>query len=115
MQGYVSERLTGKDMVSLRRNVFNKLDADAIVKHEQAKRDLTAREKLEHLQHEKELISGKKRKSEPQGAASTHEAASTTLEGTSPPAVIHRPRLPEAVEAERRRAAAKEGESKSDS
>lgn len=100
-------RLTFNEENLLRENVLHKLNTTAIYQQEAEKHDMSIRDRLEQLKSEQERT----KEYSPAPAAESSQAPSYPPSSTTP--VIHptgptpylRQRLPEAVEAERRRTA----------
>jgi hypothetical protein len=105
MLAYQEDQLSARDEVSLKRNVFDRIDPVTIQKYQTESEDMSVRDRLDHLKHEKERLQGK-------NEAESSVVPSTSSEQparTSGPTPYLRQRLPEAVEAERRRNSSKNG------
>lgn len=102
MLAHDAGRLSYEEDNLLRENVMHKLDTGAVYKHEAEKHDMSIRDRLEHLKSEQERT---------KSSSLTSATDGSTPSSSSTPAIVHpsgptpylRQRLPEAVEAERRR------------
>jgi len=103
LKAYQADQLSGRDELTLKRNVFDRLDAESISKYESSKHEMTIREKLDHLKHERERMGGNTDSNHPSPQVPTQSATDATLHQKTG---SQRQRLPEAIEAERRRAEA---------
>jgi hypothetical protein len=108
MSAYQHSHLSSKEEVSLKRNILDNIRLDEIRKYEQSQSDMTTRDKLDHLKHERERL--RVPPSEPTPVSPTapppdHAPSTPRSRTNGPTPYLHR-RLPEAVEAEKRRAEA---------
>lgn len=102
MKGWDQSRLTAEQDRLLRVNIFEHLDSKAIYKLESEKHDMTIRDRLEHLKNEQERT-GSESPTAANEAVQGPTPTSPSVATPSGPTPYLRQRLPEAVEAERRR------------
>ena len=105
MLAEVNNELSARDQLSLRRNIFEKLSSDVILKQEIQRQEMTAKDKIEHLKNERERLSKTQPKPSSSSPQSPASAPSDTPTTSKPSHTSPRQRLPEAIEAERRRGA----------
>ena len=105
MRAYDADLLTSKEIALLRVNVFEKLDAKAIQKQELEKHDLSVKDRIEHLKNEQQRLHGSKPSEASVAEPVHHTPPSSHSQSTRPTGRTPYlgQRLPEAVEAERRR------------